>query len=99
MAELRQDNAYAAVDAHTNGPGKGQLSHTFAMIDALPVGRQEVWQDSPEGWPQSPTYSRWGGPQDIAKLYGETRAGKPPAPLIDYTAVEFEIGGLLPGGK
>ncbi|WP_024799595.1 DUF899 family protein [Nocardia sp. BMG51109] len=52
---------------HTNGRGTEQLSYTFALIDALPYGRQEEWQDSPEGWPQSPTYSRWSGSEDIAE--------------------------------
>jgi hypothetical protein len=22
-------------------------------------GRQEEWQDVPDGWPQAPTYSHW----------------------------------------
>jgi predicted dithiol-disulfide oxidoreductase (DUF899 family) len=56
---------------HTNGRGTEQLSHSFALIDVLPYGRQEVWQDSPEGWPQSPTYSKWSGPEEIAAAYGE----------------------------
>ena len=47
-----------------------QLSYTFALIDLLPYGRQEEWQDSPEGWPQSPAYSRWASSEDIAGLYG-----------------------------
>ena len=55
---------------HTNGRGTEQLSHTFALIDLLLYGRQEEWQDSPEGWPQSPAYSRWGSSQDIAAAYG-----------------------------
>ncbi|MCX4097011.1 DUF899 domain-containing protein [Nocardia sp. alder85J] len=59
---------------HTNGRGTEQLSHTFALIDLLPYGRQEEWQDSPEGWPQSPTYSRWGSAKDIAAAYGESEA-------------------------
>ena len=42
---------------HTDGRGTEQLSYTFALIDILPWGRQEEWQDSPDGWPQSPTYS------------------------------------------
>jgi predicted dithiol-disulfide oxidoreductase (DUF899 family) len=56
---------------HTNGRGTEQLGYTFGLIDLLPYGRQEEWQDSPEGWPQSPTYSRWAGSQDIAAAYGE----------------------------
>ena len=55
---------------HTNGRGTEQLSQTFPLIDLLPWGRQEEWQDSPEGWPQRPTYSGWGSPQDIAAAYG-----------------------------
>ncbi|MGH3765098.1 MAG: DUF899 family protein [Pseudonocardiaceae bacterium] len=55
---------------HTNGRGTEQLSHSFALIDLLPYGRQEEWQDSPEGWPQGPTYSRWADSTDIAALYG-----------------------------
>jgi predicted dithiol-disulfide oxidoreductase (DUF899 family) len=44
---------------NTQGRGTEQLSHTFPLIDLLPYGRQEEWQDVPDGWPQSPTYSRW----------------------------------------
>ena len=57
---------------HTNGRGTEQLSHSFALIDVLPWGRQEEWQDSPTGWPQRPTYSGWAGSPDIARLYGES---------------------------
>ena len=55
---------------HTSGRGVEQLSHSFPLIDVLPWGRQEEWQDSPEGWPQSPTYSGWLESEDIARLYG-----------------------------
>ncbi|GAA4349420.1 DUF899 family protein [Microbacterium rhizosphaerae] len=54
----------------TTGRGTEQLTHTFALVDLLPWGRQEDWQVVPEGWPQSPTYSRWTGPQAIAAAYG-----------------------------
>lgn len=54
----------------TTGRGTEQLTHTFALVDLLPWGRQEDWQIVPEGWPQSPTYSRWTGPQAIAAAYG-----------------------------
>jgi predicted dithiol-disulfide oxidoreductase (DUF899 family) len=52
---------------NTQGRGVEQLSHTFPLIDLLPYGRQEEWQDSPPGWPQSPTYSRWGASEDFAQ--------------------------------
>lgn len=44
---------------HTNGRGTEQLSHSFGLIDILPWGRQEEWQDSPQGRPSRPTYSGW----------------------------------------
>ncbi|MGV0626850.1 DUF899 family protein [Mycolicibacter minnesotensis] len=55
---------------YTDRRGVEQLSHTFPLIDVLPYGRQEQWQDSPDGWPQYPTYSRWPGSAEIAQLYG-----------------------------
>jgi predicted dithiol-disulfide oxidoreductase (DUF899 family) len=57
---------------HTNGRGTEQLSHSFALIDLLPWGRREEWQDSPEGWPKRPTYSGWPSSEDIARHYGES---------------------------
>jgi predicted dithiol-disulfide oxidoreductase (DUF899 family) len=56
---------------HTNGRGTEQLGHTFGLLDILPWGRQEEWQDSPEGWPKRPTYSGWADSPDIARAYGK----------------------------
>ena len=53
---------------NTQGRGTEQLGYAFGLIDLLPYGRQEEWQDSPEGWPQSPTYSRWAPSQEFAQL-------------------------------
>jgi len=52
---------------NTQGRGTEQLSYTFPLIDLLPYGRQEVWQDVPAGWPQSPTYSRWAASKAYAR--------------------------------
>src|SRR4051794_25070818 len=52
---------------NTQGRGTEQLSHTFPLIDLLPYGRQEDWQDSPKGWPQSPTYSGWASSEAFAQ--------------------------------
>lgn len=30
----------------------------FMLLDLTPYGRQEDWEDSPDGWPQTPPY-RW----------------------------------------
>ncbi|MBD0861669.1 DUF899 family protein [Gordonia sp. zg691] len=56
---------------HTTGRGVEQLGFTFGLLDALPYGRQEEWQDSPEGWPQRPTYSGWRDSETIAAAYGD----------------------------
>jgi predicted dithiol-disulfide oxidoreductase (DUF899 family) len=29
------------------------------FLDLTPLGRQEDWEDSPEGWPQTPPYVWW----------------------------------------
>lgn len=36
--------------------GGESLTHTYALLDITPYGRQEDWEDSPAGWPQRPTY-------------------------------------------
>jgi predicted dithiol-disulfide oxidoreductase (DUF899 family) len=55
---------------HTDGRGTEQLSYAFGLIDLLPYGRREVWQDSPDGWPKEPAGNRWATSQAIAALYG-----------------------------
>lgn len=59
------DTAYRTYN--TQGRGTEQLSYTFPLIDLLPYGRQEEWQDSPAGWPQSPTYSLWASSEAYAQ--------------------------------
>lgn len=58
---------------HTNGRGTERLSHLQGLVDLLPYGRQEEWEDSPAGWPQHPTYARGMGSKEIGELYGATR--------------------------
>jgi predicted dithiol-disulfide oxidoreductase (DUF899 family) len=36
--------------------GVDRLLFVNNMLDLAPYGRQEEWEDSPEGWPQQPTY-------------------------------------------
>jgi predicted dithiol-disulfide oxidoreductase (DUF899 family) len=56
---------------HTTSRGIELLSPFFGLVDVLPWGRQEDWQDSPEGWPTRPTYSGWNGSEEIAQAYGD----------------------------
>jgi predicted dithiol-disulfide oxidoreductase (DUF899 family) len=39
------------------------IRSTWSFLDITPYGRQEAWEDSPEGWPQTPPYT-WGGWHD-----------------------------------
>ena len=52
---------------NTQGRGSEQLSHMFSLVDLLPFGRQEDWQDSPEGWPQTPASSKWAPSEAYAR--------------------------------
>jgi predicted dithiol-disulfide oxidoreductase (DUF899 family) len=40
----------------TTQRGVDRLVFVNSMLDLLPYGRQEDWEDSPAGWPQHPTY-------------------------------------------
>lgn len=46
----------------TNGRGVEPAGFR-ALLDMTPYGRQEEWEDSPKGWPQSPTHG-WGSERD-----------------------------------
>lgn len=43
----------------TNRRGVEPLSSNWALLDLTPLGRQEEWEDSPEGRPQTPLYGWW----------------------------------------
>ena len=42
-----------------NGRGDEALGSTFSYLDMTALGRQEDWEDSPEGYPQTPPYVWW----------------------------------------
>ncbi|HET9337133.1 MAG TPA: DUF899 domain-containing protein [Sphingomicrobium sp.] len=39
--------------------GDEQMGGTWNYLDITALGRQEQWEDSPEGYPQTPTYKWW----------------------------------------
>jgi predicted dithiol-disulfide oxidoreductase (DUF899 family) len=43
----------------TNGRGVETLGPVWSFLDVTPLGRQEEWEDSPEGYPQTPPYEWW----------------------------------------
>ena len=42
-----------------NSRGDEAMGSTWSYLDATPLGRQETWEDSPEGYPQTPPYQWW----------------------------------------
>jgi len=42
-----------------NNRGDEAMGSTWTYLDLTALGRQEQWEDSPEGYPQTPPYSWW----------------------------------------
>jgi predicted dithiol-disulfide oxidoreductase (DUF899 family) len=42
-----------------NSRGDEQMGGTWNYLDITPLGRQEDWEDSPDGYPQTPPYQWW----------------------------------------
>jgi predicted dithiol-disulfide oxidoreductase (DUF899 family) len=42
-----------------NSRGDEALGNTWSYLDMTALGRQEDWEDSPDGYPQTPAYSWW----------------------------------------
>lgn len=43
----------------TSARGVEMLGSTWSFLDLTPFGRQETWEDSPEGYPRSEPYKWW----------------------------------------
>jgi predicted dithiol-disulfide oxidoreductase (DUF899 family) len=43
----------------TSGRGVEALGSNWTFLDLTPLGRQEDWEDSPAGYPQTPPYEWW----------------------------------------
>jgi predicted dithiol-disulfide oxidoreductase (DUF899 family) len=39
-----------------NSRGDEHMGSTWSYVDITALGRQEAWEDSPEGYPQTPPY-------------------------------------------
>lgn len=51
------DDVFLTYD--TTDRGTESFAPVFHLLDLTPYGRQEVWEDSPEGWPQDLQGSWW----------------------------------------
>jgi predicted dithiol-disulfide oxidoreductase (DUF899 family) len=44
---------------YVNNRGDEAMGSTWSYLDLTALGRQEEWEDSPEGYPQTPPYRWW----------------------------------------
>lgn len=51
--------------------GLETVGTVWSLLDLTPFGRQETWEDSPEGWPQTEPYQWW----RLHDEYGKNHAG------------------------
>ena len=43
------------------------MGSTWSYLDITALGRQEEWEDSPEGYPQTPPYQWWNLPRRVRR--------------------------------
>ncbi|BDE04995.1 hypothetical protein WPS_02710 [Vulcanimicrobium alpinum] len=55
-----------------NNRGDEAMGGTWDYLDITPLGRQEAWQDLPDGYPKSDPYQWW----NWHDAYGHARDGK-----------------------
>jgi predicted dithiol-disulfide oxidoreductase (DUF899 family) len=58
-AFIRDDDGRIYRTYFINGRGDEMFVGTWHLLDITALGRQENWEDSPEGYPQSPPYEWW----------------------------------------
>ena len=57
-----------------NSRGDEALGSTWSYLDMTALGRQEEWEDSPDGYPQTPPYGWWN--YHDAYLEGESKGAE-----------------------
>ena len=56
---LRDDEGHVYRTYFTSARGVEALGSVWTFLDLTPLGRQEAWEDSPQGRPQSEPYAWW----------------------------------------
>ena len=56
---IRDDEGTVFRTYFVNNRGDEQMGNTWNYLDITALGRQEIWEDSPEGYPQTPPYKWW----------------------------------------
>ena len=58
-AFYRDDDGRIFRTYFVNSRGDEALGSAWSYLDITALGRQEEWEDSPEGYPQTPPYGWW----------------------------------------
>jgi predicted dithiol-disulfide oxidoreductase (DUF899 family) len=58
-AFIRDDDGHVFRTYRITGRGDEVFVNTWNFLDMTALGRQENWEDSPEGYPQGPPYEWW----------------------------------------
>ena len=58
-AFIRDDDGNVYRTYFVDNRGDEAMGSTWSYLDITALGRQEEWEDSPEGWPQTPPYQWW----------------------------------------
>ncbi len=58
-AFIRDDDGNVFRTYFVNNRGDEAMGGTWSYLDITALGRQEEWEDSPEGYPQTPPYVWW----------------------------------------
>ena len=56
---FRDENDRIFRTYYTNNRGDEAMGTVWSYLDLTPLGRQEDWEDLPEGYPQTPRYKWW----------------------------------------
>ncbi|MGH7628337.1 MAG: DUF899 family protein, partial [Gemmatimonadales bacterium] len=59
LSVFLRDGASIYRSYFTAGRGVEALGSVWTLLDLTPLGRQEDWEDSPAGYPQTPRYQWW----------------------------------------
>lgn len=95
VAELFGLNVFIQQDGRVyrtfflNGRGIEEIGSVFSFLDLTPLGRQEKWQDAPEGRPQGDPYTWW----RLHDHYGAVAAPGPPRKAGGELAGSEDEGG------
>ncbi len=80
--------------------GVVEKPHAYNWLDHTPFGRQEDWEDSPEGWPQLRHHDKYGEPSRAHRDEVNARVIQDPhiAEMMDPSAMPFDSKRMAYGG-